>query len=177
MLLANVAFGVLAGLLAAHVRLHLALPGHKALFWMTPVLLARLLSRHPLGAMTGACAAACSSLAFGGSFAGGVVYLPLVVAAGGVLDALVAFAERRRLPALAAIPLVGLGGLVANLFCAANRLLVPVRKDHLLFGLSGWPATVLSYALFGLLGGLLGAALAAGMLALVRRRRRLHRQR
>ena len=57
---------------------------------------------------------------------------------------------------------------------AAKRLLAPVYHHSAILGLSGPLATVLSYALFGLLAGLLGAALglwAAGLAARRRRRR------
>ncbi len=171
MLAVNLAFGVLAGVLAAHAKLHLGLPGHKALFWLAPVLAVRLLSRHTIGAMFGACAAAGTALSLGGSFAGGVVYLPLVIGAGGALDALAAFSERRRLPAWATILLLGMGGALANLLCALNRLLVPIRREHLLFGIGGPQATLLSYALFGLLAGLAGAAIAVAAHAVLARTR------
>ena len=171
MLLANLAVGVIAGLLAAHAGLHAGLPGHKVLFWLTPVLIARMLSRHPVGAMAGASAAAAAALAVGGSFAGAFVYLPLVVAAGGILDALLAFANRRRLPMWLVVPLLGLGAAAANLLCAVNRLLVPVRREHLLLGLSGPSATLVSYAIFGLVAGLVGAAISTGVLALLAHRR------
>jgi len=47
------AVGVLAGVATASVKLHLGLPGHKALFWMVPIVLARVLSRHPVGGSIG----------------------------------------------------------------------------------------------------------------------------
>ena len=40
MLLWPVLVGLLAGALSAAARLHLQLPGHKALFWMPPVVAA-----------------------------------------------------------------------------------------------------------------------------------------
>ena len=170
-LLFNLAVGVLAGLLAACGRLHLGLPGHKALFWLTPVLVARMLSRHTVGATAGVCAAACAALALGGSFAGPMICLPLVVAAGGALDALAALADRRRTSAWLTIPLLGLGGAAANLLCAVNRLILPVRRGHVFLGLTGPQATFLSYATFGLLAGLAAAAVATGIRELARRRR------
>ena len=161
MLLANVAVGVLAGLLVSHVRLQLGLPGHKALFWMVPVLAARLFAPHLLGATAGASAAACTALAMGENLAGGILYLPLVPLAGAVLDGTVALAERRRLRWWWTIPLLGMGGMAANLLCAMKRLLTPLRNSHLLFGLDGLAATILSYAFFGLLAGLAASTLAA----------------
>jgi len=159
-MLASVAVGVLAGLVAAQVRLHLGLPGHKALFWMAPVLVARLLGRHPLGATVGASAAACTALGLGENLAGGLLYLPLVALAGTVLDVAAGLAERRHLSARWLVPLLGASGLAANVLCAAKRLLTPLKNTHFVFGVEGAWATVLSYALFGLLAGVGGAALA-----------------
>ena len=171
MLLTSAAVGALAGLICAHARLHLGLPGHKALLWLAPIVAARLLGRHPVGATAGASAAACASLASGGNLAGGAMFLPLVALAGAVLDAIVAFAERWRLGPWRLIPLLGLGGLAANLLCAVKRLLVPLRAHHLILGISGPFATVLSYAFFGLLAGLIGAGVAASVSTAVSKRR------
>ena len=171
MLLANMAVGVLAGLAVAHLRLGLGLPGHKLLLWMTPVVVARLLARHPLGAAAGALSAAGVSLGFGGNFAGNVLLLPLVVVAGALIDGCVAFADRRRLPVLLRVPLVGVAGMTAGLVCAMKRLLVPVVHTHALFGLADLPARMVSYAVFGLVAGLVGATVAVAIQTLMRRGR------
>jgi len=160
--------GALAGLVAAHLRLHLGLPGHKALVLMTPVIFARLIFRSPVGATGGMLAAALSSLAAGGGVIGATSHLPMVVAAGGLLDVAIGIAEGRRLAAVWTVVLVGLAGLAANLVMLAERLLTPVFQWHQLFGASAQFARILSYAFFGLLAGVLGA----GLGLLVRRRRR-----
>jgi len=166
------AVGVLAGVAMAHARLHLGMPGHKALFWMIPILVARLLYRHRVGATAGACAAAGASLALGGNLAGGVLFVPLVALAGGLLDAAAAWGERRALPVAMRIGLMGAAGAAANVLCAAKRLLTPQLNAHALLGLRGLPAQLLSYALFGLLAGLTAAAVAAAATAARRARRR-----
>jgi len=159
-LLANVAVGVLAGLAVAHLRLKLGLPGHKILIWMTPVIIARLLAKHPVGTTSGALSAGCVSVGLGGNFAGDILFLPLVGMAGLVLDAAVACADRLRTPAWLLIPLMGLAGMVAGIICVAKRLSVPIVHSHVVFGLSGLPARTVSYALFGLAAGLVGTTLA-----------------
>lgn len=169
MLAVNVSVGVLAGLAAAHVRLGLGLPGHKLLFWVTPIVVARLLSRHPLGAAAGACAAACTSLAFGGNIAGGILLLPLVGVAGAVLNGVVAFAEHRRLSRWLLVPLLGLGGATAGLLCALKRLLSVTFNRHVMFGFGDVTTRLVSYALFGLVAGTVGAGLALCLLAARRR--------
>lgn len=163
-LLAALVVGILAGLLSAHVRLHLGLPGHKALLWMTPVVACRLVYGFGGCAAAGTLAAGATTLAAGGSFAGSTLYLPLVAAAGAVLDAAVAFARRRRLAWLWTIPLTALAGLVANALCFVHRLGSPWREHLTLWGISGLWATGLSYAIFGLLAGLIGAAVAGFIL-------------
>ena len=156
-LMVNLSVGILAGLAITHLRLGLGLPGHKVLLWMTPVILARLLSRHPLGATVGVVSAACVSLGLGGNFAGGVLYLPLVGVAGVTVDAFIAFADRHRLAAWLFIPLVGLSGMSASIICAIKRLLVPVVHSHVVFGLGAPFGRIVSYLLFGLLAGLIAA--------------------
>jgi hypothetical protein len=70
------------------------------------------------------------------------------------------------------IPLLGAAGLLANLACFAKRAFPPsALKPHLLWGLSGPWASLVSYALFGMLAGLIGAAL-GGLLPRKRSRAR-----
>jgi len=158
-LLFNIAVGIIAGVLAAKVRLHLGLSGHKALFWMVPILTARLTWRSPIGATLGASTAAGASLALGGNLAGGLPYVTLVFLAGGVLDAAIAFAQDRNFRPIAFILTLAMAGMLANIFCAAKRLVTPVFHHSVIPGLSGPLATILSYAFFGLLAGLVGTAL------------------
>ena len=162
---------MLAGVAAAHIRLGLGMPGHKAMFWIIPVLLARLAYRHPLGATAGAGAAACTSLALGGHLAGQALFLPLVAAAGAVLDTAVLFAERRKLGIFWLIPVLGVAGTAANGLCLVKRMLAPRPHMHWLLGLSDPWASVVSYAAFGLLSGLTAAILVGIVRAAVARRR------
>lgn len=155
--------GVAAGLAAAHIRLHLGLPGHKALLLMTPVVFARLILRSPVGATGGMLAAALSSLAAGGGVIGATLHLPLVAVAGGMFDVAIGLAERWRVSARWAIPLVGLAGLVANLVMLTERLMMPLFEWHQLFGASAFATRAISYAFFGLAAGLVGAGLAAAV--------------
>lgn len=161
MLLISLLVGVLAGLLAAHLKLHLRMPGHLALLWMTPIVAGRLLTRHPVGGSAGACAAAFTSLAFGGRLAGGPAWLPLVGVAGVVIDLAAAFIANHHLKIWLAVPIMGLAGVGGNLVCAIKRLLAAQYHSHLLLGLSGPAASIVSYAIFGLLAGVTGAILAA----------------
>ncbi|MGB2986848.1 MAG: hypothetical protein WBE26_13330 [Phycisphaerae bacterium] len=171
MLLATGAVGVLAGLFMAHVRLHLGLPGHKALFWMIPVIAARLAFRSPAGATIGALAASFTTLGIGGHLAGGLAHLPLVGLAGIMLDVTIGLAERRALAVGWMIPLLGCAGLLANLVCFLKRVFPPSSfKLHVFWGYSGPWGSLVSYAFFGLLAGLIGATL--GCILLRRKRTR-----
>jgi len=165
MLLANAAVGVMAGVVLAHVRLHLGVPGYRALLWLTPVLLARLVSGCPIGATAGATAAACTSLALGGNLAGGLLFLPLVAVAGAVGDAAVLLAGRLGLGPWTQIPVIGVAGMAANGLCAIKRLLVPVGRYHVFFGVGEPWSRLVSYGAFGLAAGLIGATLAAIILS------------
>lgn len=166
-LLGAAAVGVLAGLAAAHLRLHAGLPGHKALLWMAPVIAARLIFPSAAGATAGAVSAALAALAAGGNLAGGATGLPAVGLAGMLLDGAIGLAERRRWGAVWTVPLVGLAGMAANGLMLAKRLTAPLLEFHAAAGSSEVVLRLVSYAAFGLLAGLLGAALGH----LVRRRR------
>ena len=166
------AVGLLAGLLTAFMdslHLGLQLPGHKVLFWMPPLIIARLLLRHPIGATAGAGATAIACLGCGANIAGTPAYVPLIVLAGSLLDAAAGLAERRRLAAWLTIPLLGAAGTGAAMLCAVKRLTTPLLKTHLLWNFIPDPlASVIIYAFFGLIAGLLGAAIATGVLRLRR---------
>lgn len=159
--------GVISGLLTAHTRLHLGLPGHKALLWMTPIIFARLLSGARAGATVGGTAAAVTSLGIGANLAGGAWALALVALAGAVIDAVVAFLEKHHLPQVPRVALIGAAAMAANLLCFVKRLANPVGAFPHHVG-AGWWFRPLSYAVFGLLAGLIAASAAA----MVRRRQR-----
>lgn len=168
-LLTNASVAILAGLFMAHIRLNLGLPGHKALFWLLPVIAARLLKPHVAGATVGACTAAVTSMAFGGHLAGGFIFIPLVALAGGLIDVVILWSSRVNLSPWLLIPILGAGGLAANLICAIKRMLVPqINYPHFL-GLTGITAQLISYATFGLLAGLIGATLAVSAIRITRK--------
>ena len=172
LLAANLLVGFAAGVLNASMRLDLHLPGHRALFWLTVVVAGRLSARHRFGATASATAAACMSLALGRNLAGGGLFLPLVSAAGTLIDTLAAFIERKSVPAWLVVVLMGVGGLGANLICSIKRLLIPPGAVRVVFGLPFPTGNMASYALFGLLAGLGGALIAVGAAKALRRRKR-----
>lgn len=157
-LVVSLSAGVIAGCLAASLRFHLGLPGHKALFWMTPVIAARLLGRCRMGTTAGALTAALVSIGLGGNLAGDALGLPLVGAAGAAIDACIIHLEKHKASALAAIMGVAFSAMLANLICCAKRLLVPagaapqdvVSSMDLLL-------RPISYGFFGFLAGLIAA--------------------
>ena len=158
MLVASLAVGVISGLFMAHVRLNLGLPGHKAVFWMTPVLLARLLGKYKAGTTAGALAAAFTTLALGGNLAGGLMGLPLVGVVGIFLDTVIGYFEKHKIHILLIIPMLSLAAMSANLIMFAKRILSPRgASSHFLFGISGFWLDLLSYAFFGLIAGLIAS--------------------
>ena len=155
----SLSIGVIAGYLAASLKLHLGLPGHKAIIWMTPVIAARLLGRCRIGTTAGAFTAAFVSLGSGGNLAGGLLGLPLVGAAGALVDACILRLERCRASALTTVIAVALTAMLANLVCYGKRLLVPAGiAPHDMFGSATVLLRPMSYALFGFLAGLIAAA-------------------
>jgi hypothetical protein len=152
--------GMLSALVAAHVRLHLGLPGHKALIWMTPIVFARLLTRSKPGATAGVSAAAITSLGLGAPLAGGPWGLPLIALAGAVLDTAIWRIEKHSLPLVITVPLIGLTAMFANLLCLAKRMANPVGAfSH--DAVAAWWFRPVSYAAFGLMAGLMAATAAA----------------
>lgn len=155
----SLSVGVIAGCAAAFLKLHLGLPGHKAIIWMTPVIAARLLGRCRIGTTAGAFTAAFISLGSGGNLAGGLLGLPLVGAAGALVDACIFKLERCKASALTTVIVVALTAMLANLVCYGKRLLVPAGiAPHDMFGSATALLRPMSYALFGFLAGLIAAA-------------------
>jgi len=171
-LVVSVSVGVIAGCLAASVKLHLGLSGHKALIWMTPVILARLLGQCRIGTTAGAFTAAFVSLGAGGNLAGGPLGLPLVGAAGVLVDGCIHRLEKHKTSTVTAIVVVAFSAMVANLICCFKRLLGPAGiTSHDFFG-SASLLRPLSYAFFGFVAGLVAAITSH----VVRRRRAPSRQ-
>ena len=149
--------GAAAGALSAQVRLHLGLPGHKALLWVTPLVVARLTLGRGGEAIAAAVAAGQIALLAGGNLGGGAPLLPLLIVAGAVLDAACAVVQRCRLLWPATLALLGLAGAAANLLCSARRI-GDAWFAHTLS--AGIIRVTSSYAFFGLSAGVLGAAIA-----------------
>jgi hypothetical protein len=153
--IACMATGVIAGLLAAHVKLHLGLSGHKALFWITPVLVARLLGHCRVGTTLGVFCASCTALAFGGHIAGGLMGLPLIGVAGALLDITINLLEKKSIALWISYPVICLAATVANLIAFGKRLLLPPGPNTPVH-LPGWLIReMISYALMGMLAGIL----------------------
>jgi len=154
----SLSVGVIAGYMAASLKLHLGLSGHKAIIWMTPVIVARLLGRCRIGTTAGAFTAAFVSLGSGGNLAGGLLGLPLVGAAGALVDACIFRLEKHRASALTTIIAIALAAMLANLICCLKRLLTPTGiAPHDVLGGASVLLRAMSYALFGFLSGLIAA--------------------
>ncbi|HUB24352.1 MAG TPA: hypothetical protein VL992_02905 [Tepidisphaeraceae bacterium] len=158
--LSCIAVGVLAGVAVAELQTPLHWPGHKVVFWMIPVLASRIAARARAGATAGASAAAATTFALGGRLAGGVWLMPLVILAGALLDLAAQWVDRRAGSVRWWMPIFGLAGLAGNLVCFIKRLFdfAPAAFDRSgnfqeLLSVAG------SYAVFGLVAGLLGAGI------------------
>jgi len=159
--------GVLAGIVVAYAQMPLHLPGHKALWWIPPVLVARLVTRRQLGASIGATTTVLTTLSLGGRLAGGVVAMPLVILAGVVLDVAANKVERRPKAILRAVLLLSTAGAAGNLICFIKRLLEPSGAFFSTDNLRdvSWAGT--THAVFGFAAGALGAILAYAIMGLL----------
>jgi len=166
------AVGVLAGIIVADARMPLHLPGHKVLWWMIPVLVSRVWTGARVGASIGALATILSTISLGGRLAGGVMMMPLVVVAGVILDVAVGAVERRALPIWGSLFVVALAATAGNLVCFVKRLLEPGGASLSKANIEDLLLAAGSYALFGFVAGLLGAAVGRGSLALSKYARR-----
>jgi hypothetical protein len=158
MLLVSISVGVMAGSFIALVRLNLGMPGHKAFFWMTPVLIARLRGGCKVGTTAGGLFAALTTYSLGANLAGGLVGMPMIVCAGMILDWTVNFLEKNKISGGIMILVLGLSGIAANLVCLAKRMILPTGlSPHFIFGVSGFWFKLFSYAFFGLISGVVAA--------------------
>jgi hypothetical protein len=164
MLLASISVGIIAGMLMVHVKLHLGISGHKGLFWITPVLLARLLGRCKAGASAGTLAAATTCIGLGGHLGGGLLGLPLIALVGLIWDGVLHQIERHPLPWLLMVPAVSLLGAGGNLIAFGKRLLAPPGPNAIhIFGFSGFTFDIISYAVCGLIAGFVAVMIAYGV--------------
>lgn len=158
MLLASISVGVIAGVFISFVRLKLGMPGHKAFFWMTPVLIARLRGKCKIGATAGGLFAAVTTYSLGANLAGGIIGMPLIIIAAVILDCAVNFVEKNKMSGPAMILLIGLAGLAANLVCLVKRMFLPAGfSPHFILVLSGFWFRLFSYAFFGFISGIVAA--------------------
>ena len=151
--LATAMVGVLAGIVVAYARMPLHLPGHKALWWIPPVLLARLVTRRKLGASIGATTTVLTTLSLGGRLAGGVVGMPLVILGGVVLDVAANEVRRRPNAVLRAVLLLGAAGAAGNLICFIKRLLEPSGEFFSTGNLRDVSWAAMTHAVFGVSAG------------------------
>jgi len=144
---------VIAGIIVTFTRAPLHLPGHKALLWMIPILAARLVTRARIGATVGAAATIVTTILLDGHLAGGVAMMPLVVLCGLVFDAAIIVSDRFHNGLPARILLLAAAGMAGDAFCFVKRLFEPgVDFSSDLLTAGAW------YAIFGLIAGLVGAA-------------------
>jgi hypothetical protein len=158
--LAAAAVGVLAGIVVAYARMPLHLPGHKALWWIPPVLAARLLTGRRAAASVGALATIATTLSLGGRLAGGALAMPLVVAAGAILDVAVFAVQNRATGKWRVLLLLCSAAAAANLVCFIKRLSEPIGPFFSTSNIEDVSRAAVSYAVFGFIAGLLGTALA-----------------
>lgn len=153
-----VAVGVLAGITVAFARTPIHLPGHKAIWWMAPILATRLVTRTGAGASLGAFVTAITALSLGGRIAGGIAMMPLVILAGVVLDAGVQIVQRHPFAHWQQVLFLAMAGAAGNLICFVKRLFDPMGAFFSAGNFKDMLTAAGSHAIFGFLASLLGAA-------------------
>jgi hypothetical protein len=158
MVLISISVGVMSGLFISLVRLNLGMPGHKAFFWMTPVLITRLRSKCWIGATLGGLFAALTTYSMGANLAGSIIGMPIIVIAAVILDWTVNLIEKKNITGLKMVLFLGIAGAVANLVCLSKRMILPAGlSPHFILGESGAWFRLCSYSFFGLLAGVVAA--------------------
>lgn len=156
-----VAVGIVAGCATACVRLHLGIPGHKAILWMPLIIACRLLSGCRIGATVGSLSTAIAAFACGGNIAGDMTALPLIAVAGAMLDYFANLTRGCR-SVWRMLPIMTSGAMIANIICLAKRFALPLLAgNHIMSGYSEPIYRMLSYAVCGLAAGVCGVVLYA----------------
>ncbi len=154
MLLLSISVGVFSGLFIALFHLNLGLPGHKAFFWMTPLLIVRLRGGCKIGTTAGSLFAAVTTYSLGANLAGGVLGMPIIGIAGMILDLAANYIEKNNYSFPLKALIIGFAGIVANLVCLSKRMILPEGiSPHFIMGFSGFWIRICSYAFFGLMSG------------------------
>jgi hypothetical protein len=158
MLLVSISVGVMCGIFIASIRLGLGMPGHKAFFWITPLLIARMQGGCKIGTTAGSLFAAVTTYSLGANLAGGVLGMPVIGVAGVILDLAANYIEQNNFSVAMKVIILGIAGIAANLVCLSKRMILPEGiSPHFIQGFSGFWFKICSYAFFGLLSGVAAA--------------------
>jgi hypothetical protein len=154
MLMACLSVGIIAGLGVTHVHLNLGIPGHKAWFWIPPIMAARFITRCRIGATAGALRMLCTTWGLGGHLAGGLIGMPFIGMAAMVWDVMIGHLEKPPLRWFVVMPsLVGLA-VMGNALAFGKRLLVPSGMHAIhIWGFTGPWFSFVSYLICGLMAG------------------------
>lgn len=151
--------GILAGIAVSAVHAPLHLPGHKALFWLTPIIAARLLNRMRWGASVSTLTCGLTTLALGGNLAGGPVMMPVIACTGIALDFAINLLERANASRLKLFISLSLIGCMINLLCMAMRLLMPGGFQPSTGDSQSMWVFLSSHGLFGAIAGFMGTGI------------------
>jgi hypothetical protein len=159
--LASFAVGVFAGIIVSAFRLNLGMPGHKALFWMVPVLTMRMIGKTKGGVSVGAAAVLLTTYGTAGHLGGGPFGMPLILLGAVILDSVIGFLERKRFSFAFYTATVSLAAMICNLLCMVKKLFVSDGFGvHLLLNNSSFWFRFASYAFWGLISGVIACFMA-----------------
>ncbi|MFH0964233.1 MAG: hypothetical protein V2A58_09500 [Planctomycetota bacterium] len=152
--------GVVAGLAKTYFDPRLGLPGHSVIWWFTPILAAKVLTRSRLAA-TGASVTAGGVIMVLSSGTGRFLAPVEFAASGFAADLLLGSGDSLRQPsALRLFPVAVLSGIVANLARFGFKVLLFSRPGpRWRLDAAGLAWRVGSYVLFGAVCGLLAATI------------------
>ncbi len=160
------AVAILSGIAVTFARMPLHLPGHKVLWWMAPLLAARLLTRTPAGSTVGSIVVLATTLSLGGRIAGGPFFAPLIIPAAALLDLAIRLSERGNYALWQRVIVFALAGMLGNGLCSIKQILEVAATASTTGRLNDLSIAVGSYAVFGLVAATVGAVVGFGLLRL-----------
>jgi hypothetical protein len=143
------AVGLAGGVAVSCARQPFHLPGHKVIWWLPPLIAARLRWGRRYGITIGAAGTLLATALLGGRMPGGDLLMPVALAASLLVDLCIDWLRAQRTPFAASVMLISLAGALGNLLCLMSRFPGGGGLDV--------AQMAASFAIFGMAAGAIGA--------------------